>query len=79
MAIGRRKYDGSTEGFTETECDFCDPADEERFLGGFVLKKGSLMKDILRSIIALGNIGMKGIFSEVARLVKAPLGNIQIQ
>ena len=37
------------------------------------------MIDILRSIVSLGNIGVIGNLSEVASLVKAPLGKVHIQ
>jgi hypothetical protein len=38
-----------------------------------------LIIDILRSIVSLGITGVIGDFSEVASLVKAPLGKVQIQ
>ena len=61
----------------EAECNSCDFVCGGRFPGRFVLKKNSLMTDVLRSIVSLGNIGVMGNFSEVASLVKAPLGNTQ--
>jgi hypothetical protein len=63
----------------EAECNSCDFVCGGRFPGRFVLKKNSLMTDVLRSIVSLGNIGVMGNFNEVASLVKAPLGNIQTQ
>ena len=75
MAKSHHKCDGSTEEFTETECNPCDSICGERFPGRLVWKKKCLIIDILRSIVSLGNIGVVGNFSEVASLVKAQLGN----
>ena len=73
--MSHHKCDGSTEEFTETECNPYDSICGERFLGRLVLEKNFLIIDILRSIVSLENIGMIGDFSEVASPVKAPLGN----
>ena len=78
LAMCHHKGDDSTGELTETECYPCDSVNGERFLGRFVFKKNSLMTDILRSTVSLGNIGVIGNLSEVASLVKAPLGKVQI-
>jgi hypothetical protein len=64
--MSHHKCDGSTEDFTETECNPYDSICGERFPGRFVLKKNFLIIDILRSIVLLRNIEVIGDFSEVA-------------
>jgi hypothetical protein len=73
--MSHHKCDGSTGEFTVTECNLCDSVSGERSLGRFVKKKNSLITDALRSIVLPENIGVMGDLSEVASLVKAPLGN----
>jgi hypothetical protein len=73
LAMCHHKGDDSTGELTETEYYPCNSVNGERFPGRFVLKKNSLMTDILRSIVLLEKIGVMGYFGEVTIFVLSKL------
>jgi hypothetical protein len=73
MVVSRHLCDDSTGGFSGAECNPCNPAGGERFLGRYCLVEKTLDDRYLQKYDSAGDIEMKGNFSEVAVLVLSKL------